>query len=212
MAGQMSQISILLPHKHDPENDKALMIAVASIIANTRCDYELLIDTTTPAEVYTVVNALARAARSEWLFFTNSDIFVAPNWDTVLLQYAQRGVMVKPTLVEPGAIGVHHENIWANFGMTPETFRQSSFEAFCATMPPVPGVEGFYYYALINREEFLARGLFDLTRGAFPTPLDIFFDDAWKKDGNSIIHVQSYMYHLQNYSNPAEQEKAVRHG
>lgn len=207
----MSQISILLPHKHDPENDKALMIAIASIIANTRCDYELLVDTTTPAEVYTVVNQLAQSANSEWLFFTNSDIFVAPHWDEVLLHYARPDLMVKPTLVEPGAIGVHHANIWANFGMTPETFRQSEFEAFCATNPPIPSLEGFYYYALINREEFLKRGAFDLTRGAFPTPLDIFFDDAWKKEGNSILQVPAYVYHLQNYSNPAEQVKAVRH-
>lgn len=207
----MSEISILLPHKHEPENDKALFVAVAQLINNTRCDYELLIDTTTPAEVYTVVNALARAARSEWLFFTNSDIFVAPEWDTVLLAHARRDLMVKPTLVEPGAIGVHEANIWANFGMTPDTFRAAEFEAFCATKPRIPSTQGFYYYALIHREEFLSRGAFDTTRGVFPTPLDIFFDDAWKADGNRIVQVPAYVYHLQNYSNPAEQVKAVRH-
>lgn len=211
MGDEMSTISILLPHKHDPENDKALHIALACIVANTHCDYELLVDSTTPAEVYTVVNQLARSAHSEWLFFTNSDIFVAPNWDTVLLRHARRDVMVKPTLIEPGAIGVHHENIHADFGMTPETFRQTDFEAFCATNPPIPGPEGFYYYALVHREEFLSRGAFDLTRGGFPLPLDIFFDEAWKNDGHQILHVQSYVYHLQNWSNPVEQVKAVRH-
>lgn len=208
----MSQISILLPHKHDPENDKALMIAIASIIANTRCDYELLVDTTTPADPYDVVNALAMSAQSEYLFFTNSDIFVAPNWDTVLLNHAAPDVMVKPCLIEPGAIGVHHANIMANFGMTPESFRQDEFEAFCATNPSVPDTEGFYYYALMHRETFLRRGQFDRTQGAFPTPLDIIFERDWRASGRQVLHVQSYMYHLQNYSNPAEQEKAVRRG
>lgn len=207
----MSEISIIIPHKHTPLNDKALYIAVASIIANTKCDYELLIDTTTPDEVYKVVNRLAFTAHSEWIFCSNSDIFVAPHWDEVLLRHASRGVMVKPTVIEPGAIGVFEQNIQADFGMTPDTFRQHDFEAFCATNPSVPGADGFYYYGLINREEFIERGGFDTSRGGFPTPLDIFFDDAWKADGLEILHVPSYVYHLQNWSNPVEQEKAVRY-
>lgn len=207
----MSEISIIIPHKHTPANDKALYIAVASIIANTKCDYELLIDTTTPADVYKVVNKLAIFAHSEWLFFSNSDVFFAPRWDTVLLQHAKRGVMVKPTVIEPGAIGVFEQNIHANFGMTPETFRQADFEAFCATNPPVPGPDGFYYYGLISRQEFIEHGAFDTERGEFPTPLDIFFDDTWKADGMKILHAPAYIYHLQNWSNPIEQEKAVRY-
>ena len=211
MAGEMSEISIIIPHRHTPPNDKALYIAVASIIANTKCDYELLIDTTTPGDPYEVCNALATGARSEWLFFSNSDVFVAPHWDEVLLRHRSPDVMVKPTVIEPGAIGVHHENIHANFGMTPETFRQKDFEAFCATNPAVPGPDGFYFYGLLHRETFIRRGMFDTARGKFPTPLDIFFDDDWKASGRNILHVQSYVYHLQNWSNPVEQDKAVRY-
>jgi hypothetical protein len=207
----MPKLSVVIPHKKDPENDKALAQALACIAANTRADYELLVDTTTPADPYVVVNNLARRALGEYLFLSNSDIFVSPGWDVPMLAEADPNTLLNVTLVEPGAIGVHHGNIKADFGMTPETFRRWDFEAWCATRPELPENEGFYFYALIHRETFLQRGCFDTTRGSFPTPLDIMFWEDWKADGLKIKRGKGLVYHLQSYSLKSEQEKPVRH-
>lgn len=208
----MTKLSILIPHKHDTENDKALSVALSCIATNTRNDYELLIDTTTPADPYVVLNGLAERARGEYLAFLNSDTFVAPGWDGAMLADAAPDTILNMTLVEPGAIGVHTGNIHHDFGMTPDTFRRGEFEAFAATDPELPDNAGFYFYALIHRETFLARGMFDTERDKFPEPLDIYFWDTWRDDGLPIKRGRGLVYHLQNYSNVEEQTKAVRHG
>lgn len=205
------QLSILIPHKHMPENDRALAVALACLAANTRADFEILVDAETPADPYVVLNSMAARARGEYLFFSNSDIFVAPGWDADLLARAATDKMVTAYLVEPGAIGVFEDNITRDFGMTPDTFRREEFEAWAQEPQAQPGGEGFVYYALIHRERFLSRGGFDTSQGTFPTPLDTLFRDAWKRDGLLIERAYSLMYHLQNYSNETEQSKAVRH-
>jgi hypothetical protein len=207
----MPALSILLPHKHEPENDKALAIALSCIVANTRVDYELIVDTTTPGDPYVILNDMARRAKGEWLFFGNSDLFVAPKWDVELLNLADPDTMTSITLVEPGAIGVHIENIHHSFGMTPETFRRAEFEAWAATDPELPAGNGFYFYALRHRQTFLDRGGFDTSIGAFPIPLDINYHEAWLRDGKQVVRSKALAYHLQNFSNPLEQEKAVTH-
>lgn len=208
----MPKLSIVIPHKHEPENDKALAQALVCIVQNTRSDYELLVDTTTPADPYVVLNSLVARASGEYIFFSNSDIFVAPGWDTPMLAAAAPDTIVNATLVEPGAIGVHQGNIHRDFGMTPETFKRREFEAFCATNPQPPNNAGFYYYAVIHRQAFLDFGSFDTTRGEFPTPLDIFFWTDWEKAGKKIIRGLGLIYHLQRYSLKEEQDKPVRYG
>jgi hypothetical protein len=208
----MPVLSIIIPHKHEPRNDKALQIALSCIVANTRNDYELILDTTTPGDPYVLFNDMAKRATGEWVLFGNSDLFLAPNWDVELLKQADRDTMVSVTLVEPGAIGVHIENIHRNFGMTPETFQREAFEAFATSDPELPAGDGFYFYALRHRQTFLDRGGFDTSLGKFPIPVDIAYHERWLKDGKRIVRGRGMAYHLQNYSNPVEQEKAVRHG
>lgn len=208
----MTDLSILIPHKHEPENDKALSIALSCLAMNTRSAYEILVDSTTPADPYIVLNEMARRARGDYLFFSNSDIFVAPDWDSPLLSKAAPDTMVTATLVEPGAIGVFPGNFQRNFGMTPDTFRRTDFEAW--SMSPdgdFPDGQGFYYYALIHREMFLLQGGFDTSYGVFPAPLDIYFWNTWLAAGFQIVRGHGLVYHLQNYSNKSEQTKAVRH-
>lgn len=205
------KLSILIPHKHTPENDKALAIALSCLALNTRADFELLIDTQTPADPYRVINGLAAKARGEYIFLSNSDIFVSPGWDIDLLEHAATNVIVNATLVEPGAIGVFDGNMHHNFGMTPDTFRRAEFEAWATTPQQIPSSEGFVYYALLHRETFLSRGGFDTSRGVFPEPLDSYYWQSWKDDGLRIVRAYSLIYHLQNYSNEEEQIKAVRH-
>jgi hypothetical protein len=207
------QLSVLIPHKHTPANDQALAIALSCLAANTHADFEIMVDAETPADPYVVLNSMAERARGGYLFFSNSDIFVSPGWDSDLLARAAHDTIVNATLVEPGAIGVFVDNMTRDFGMTPEKFRRAEFEEWAAhlDLTDYPGGTGFVYYALIHRETFLARGGFDTSRGPFPEPLDSYFWKEWKKDGLRIERAYSLVYHLQNYSNEEEQAKAVRH-
>lgn len=208
----MTQISVLIPHKRDPENDKALAIAVSMYAANTTVDMELIVDDTTPADPYVLLNDMARRAKSEWLFFGNSDLFPATGWDTALLALAEPATIVNATLVECGAIGVHEGNIHRNFGMTPDKFDRAAFEAYAASNPEPPANDGFTFYALLHRQAFLDAGGFDLSRGSFPDqPLDLYFWAAWRSAGRPIVRARAYFAHLQNFSNPLEQQKPVRH-
>lgn len=208
------KLSILIPHRHTPENDKALALALDCIVHNTRADYELLVDTTTPADPYVVVNRLAAQARGEYIFLSNSDIFVSPGWDVDLLDKAAPDVIVNATLVEPGAIGVFTGNFTRDFGMTPDSFRRAEFEAWAAAPDGAyPDGNGFVFVGLLHRETFLSRGGFDTTRGHFPDqPLDSYYWQAWEEDGKAIVRSKSLVYHLQHYSNEFEQDKDVRHG
>lgn len=203
----MSRFSILLPHKRDPENDKSLAVALSCIAANTWNDYELIVDSTTPADPYEVVNDMARRAKSEYLFFTNSDIYVAPGWDAPLLELANPDTIVNATLIESGAIPVFHGNIACDLGKTPDTFRRAEFEAQSVAGWPTPPGDGFVFYAMLHRQTFIDRGCFDMSRGRYPVPLDSAFWDVWRADDKPIVRAASYIYHLQNFSNPEQRKK-----
>jgi hypothetical protein len=208
----MADIAILLPHKHTPENDKALAIAIDCIVRNTELDYELLIDTTTPACPYEVINRLAQRTTADYIVPTNSDVFFAPGWVRPMLAAAAPHMIIAGVLVEPGAIPVSDQNHTANFGMTPDTFERDAFERWVAESPVVPRGKGWYFPSMHHRLSFLDRGGFNIQRGNFPEPLDKYYWEEWKASGNYVERAWSFAYHLQNYSNEAEQEKAVRHG
>lgn len=210
---QMPSFSILIPHKRNPENNKALAIALQCIAENTIGDYEIIVDSTTPADPYVVLNTIAQAAQSQYICFLNSDTFVSPGWDVGMMALAARDTIVNLTLVEPGAIGVFDGNFTRNYGMTPDSFDRTAFETFAAAPDGAyPGGNGFVFYGLLPRERFLMRGGFDTSKGGFPADLDRQFWEAWQRDGLPIVRSQSLIYHLQNFSNSDEQTKAVRHG
>lgn len=199
----MPNLSILIPHKHTPHNDAALQICLSCIVANTRADYELLVDTTTPGAPYAIYNALARKAAAEWIVFFNTDTFVAPSWDVELLANAHPYRIVTPILVECGAIPVNERNVERNFGMKPETFDRAGFEAWSrSTDAPQPRGEGWYMPAMFHKGTFLKIGMYDTSHGDFPMPLDGVLHDKWKSLGMEIRQVRSFCYHLQNFSDP----------
>lgn len=208
----MAEIAILIPHKHTRENDKALAIALDCIVRNTDMDYEVLIDATTPACPYEVINRMAHSTTATYIVPTNSDVFFAPGWVRPMFAAAAPHMIITGVLVEPGAIAVSDQNHTANFGMTPETFDREAFEQWVVESPEVPSGNGWYFPSMHHRQTFLDRGGFDLSLGHFPAPLDSHYWEQWQASGNYVERVLSYAYHLQNWSNPEEQQKAVRYG
>lgn len=196
----MPSLSILLPHKHTAHNDAALKVALSCIVDNTLCDYELIVDTTTPGEPYRLYNRMARQAASEWLCFFNSDTFPAPGWDTPMLEAANQFKIITPILVECGAISVNTRNVHQNFGMTPPTFQRQAFEQWAANTNLQPFSEGWYMPALWNKRTFLDMGGFDTTLGEFPAPLDGHLHDKAAGLGLKALQVRSFCYHLQAYA------------
>jgi len=206
----VADISILIAHKHETTNDAALLVALQTIVENTGPDYELLIDTTTPAKVYATYNKLAAQATSPYLVFSNTDVFMAPGWAEALLEKAATMAIVTGVVVECGAIPVAAANVERNFGMTPQTFRRQEFEEWVEKEQPFPGGRGWYFPCLLHRDSFLYVGGFDTSQGDFPEKsLDVFFWREWIAHGLPIHHVRSYSYHLQCYSD-IERTRVIR--
>lgn len=204
--------TIILPHLRSAANDEALRIALDCIVANTALDYELLIESVAePRDIYPVCNRMAQQATADWLVFGNSDVFMAPGWAEPMYEARAENAIVTGVIVECGAIGVSTQNIHRNFGMTPQTYQRAAFEQWVRETPFVPDGEGWYFPSLHPRRAFLETGGFDTTRGSFPKDtLDIFYWQRWRDSGRVVRRVPSFSYHLQNYSNPVEQTKAVR--
>lgn len=213
-------ISIIFPHLRQDANDKALQIALSCIVDNTALDYELMIESVAERrDIYGVLNNMARRAKSEWIVFSNSDVFFAPGWGEPMYEAREVNTIVTGIICECGAIGVADVNWHIDFGMTPQTFRRAEFEEWVeaegqrAYDTKRIHERGWYFPCLLNRDEFLKQGGFDTTRGIFPEePLDIFFWDNWAATGHGFKRVKSFCFHLQFYSSEFEQNKAVRLG
>lgn len=200
----MTKLAILIPHKRAPANDRALSVALDCIIANTGVDYEVLIDSETPACPYQVIHQLAEQTQAEYLVFSNSDIFFAPGWAEPMLAMAQPDRIVTGVLVEPGVIPVSSQNVQRDHGILPHTFRRTEFEYWVTHSPTYPLGDGWYFPAMHHRETFLTTGGFDTSRGVFPEPLDKYYWEAWRASGREIRRVPSYAYHLQAFAERSE--------
>lgn len=199
-------ISIIIPHLREAQNDKALQIAVDCIIANTDVDYELIIESVaTRRDIYPVLNNMAHRARAEWLCFSNSDVFLAPGWASVFYEARDERTILGGVIVECGAIPVNYRNVERHFGVTPETFDRTAFEAYVANGDVWAEGEIWYFPCLLHKRSFNHLGGFDTSKGHFPIdPLDILFWDKWKASGRGIKRVKSYSYHLQNFTSDNE--------
>jgi len=212
-------ISILLPHLREPENDRALQIAVDTLIAHTDLNYELMIESVAERrDIYPVINQMAARAAGDWIVFWNSDVFASPNWIQPLYDARHENAIVSPTMVECGAIGVSERNLYHDFGMTPDTYRRAEFEQWVRdgaewSVNWIEGQRAWYFPSLLSRARFLALGGFDAAFGHFPTdPVDIHFWDGWEAQGGEFIRARAWVYHLQHWSSEEEQEKVVRRG
>lgn len=204
--------TVILPHKRNPGNDAALRICLDMLMANTTNDFVLSMDAADDAPLYPRINRLVEEARTQYCVITSSDIFMAPDWDLPMMAAINYERFVTGVVVEPGAIGVHAQNMLGNFGMTPATFRRADFEAWTRSAPMRDG-DGWVVPLMFPRDLWLSLGGLDLTMREFPysAPDQKLLDD-WKAQGGTIKRVRSYAYHLQRWSDEGEQTHGKRRG
>lgn len=206
-----AQFTVILPHKRNPGNDAALSICMDMLKANTASDdFEILISAAVDRPLFPAIDRLFRQAETEYLVFWNSDMFPEPNWDDAMLMQSGYDTIVNPVLVEPGAIGIHPDNVLMDFGRKPETFRRAEFEEWARTAP-MPGGEGFFAPYMIHRQRYLDLGGFDLSgdlSGFVPRDIDLY--NTHKRNGGKVVRARAFVYHLQRYSEISEQEKENR--
>lgn len=205
--------TIILPHKRNPGNNRALEIALRTLQDNTVNDFYLLMDAAVNSPLYPRVNAMVEQARTDYCVYWASDTFAAPGWDIPMLAAVNEYTFVTGVVVEPGAIGINPENIGKDFGRHPETFRRAEFEAWCESAP-VPSGIGFPAPYMFPRDGFLFYGGLD-DSGLRPdhhgfTGADDALFDRWRETGHQIRRARSYFYHLQRYSELDEQEAEKR--
>lgn len=209
----MTTFTVILPHLRNPGNDRALLLAVDMLLANTTHDFTLLVDAVRGGNLYATVNRMMAEASTEYVAYWSSDMFPAPGWDAPMLALAAPDVIVTNVLVEPGVIGMHPDNVHRDFGRKPESFRRAEFEAWAAHDAPVPSGWGWYAPYLISRQAFLDAGGF---RTDLPgdhqgfTPADQLFFEQWQASGKRIQRARSFTYHLQRFSEVDEQQHSKR--
>lgn len=200
--------SVILPHKRNPGNDRALAVCLNCLFDNTDHDFKLIIDAAYDEPLYPRINRIVEQADTDYCVYMASDTFVAPHWDTPMLEMADAQTFVNGVLVEPGAIAMHHLNLHRDFGRTPERFDRAAFEDWTRAEAPMLSGEGWFCPYMFPREGWLDAG--GLTEHSFAdgqgfTDADMQLFDRWKACGNRIVRVRSFAYHLQRWSEVDEQ-------
>ncbi len=208
-----SAFTLILPHLRNPGNDACLKICLDCLMANTVNDFDLLMCATQGGNLYATVNRMIASISTEYFVYWSTDMFAAPGWDAPMLELAAPDTIVTNILVEPGAIGMHEDNVHKDFGRKPETFDRAGFEVWATNDAPVPSGWGWYCPYMMHTRSFLDAGGFltDLPGDHHGfSPADVVFFEQWKRRGNHIHRAISYTYHLQRYSQVDEQEHEKR--
>lgn len=214
----MPPMTIILPHKNNPGNNAALRICIETLMANTRNEFNLLMSAAYNQPLFPAIDRLIRQSQTDCFVFWNSDMFPAPGWDEPMLELFQYNTIVTNIVTEPGAIGIFTDNVEWDFGRKAETFRRDDFEAWATSgSAPVPSGEGWYAPYMMSKRRYLDIGGIDLDNddikpadGFNNRPLDIDLFNKHKAMGGQVRRAVSYVYHLQRYSDPAEQTKDNR--
>lgn len=204
--GVMPEISILIPHYHDANGDRALAATLPYLVRNTRLDYELMIVAHKERE-FIAWNDMAYRAKADWLVFMVSDVFVAPGWDTALYEARERDTLATLTLIESGYMTEADFALTRDFGRTPETFNMTAFEAFAAEKPVPPNLPCWAFPWLVHKDTFLRMGSFRLDRLESQLTDQYYFND-WCAAGKKTVRVPGYGYHLGAWTKTGAQ----RHG
>jgi hypothetical protein len=207
---QRAPMTIILPHKRNPGNDAALRIALDCLFANTVNDFHLLIDAAENQPLYERIHRLMLQATTECVVYTTSDSFHAPGWDVPMLEAFAANRLVYGVVVEPGMIGVYNGNIHSDFGRKPEQFDRRAFEAWASYKPGLPDGYGFPAPIMYPRSLYLQYDYPLLDQPDF-YPRDDMIIDRMLADGVvQQVRVPSYFFHLQRFSDAAEQQRPER--
>ena len=206
----MNAFTVILPHQRNSGNDRALRVCLDCLLANTRHDFAVLISAAHDQPLWETINRLVGQAETDCCVFTHSDMFFAPGWDVPMLAAWRKYTFVTNIVVEPGAIGVYPQNVWADFGRTPETFRRTDFEAWCE-IAGMPEGEGWQAPYMFSRSAWLNAGGLDTSAEAFPRgDPGIALFEKWKLMGRQVRRARSFVYHLQRWSELDEQNHVKR--
>jgi len=191
----MTSLSVLLPHYNTPSATRALTVCLKVLAENTPIDYEVMLTAHKRREFF-AYNSMAARAAGEWLVFSCTDMFFAPDWWRWIEGELCADTAMLLTVVEPAADGpVAEQSIEAEFGRTPETFDRGGFEAFAAGSPRAKDVWGWGFPLIVNRQRFLDVGGFPLER-VDNNFADIEFLQAWEREGFQQRRIPHYVYHL----------------
>lgn len=207
--------TVILPHKRNKGNDKALQVCLSCLFDNTKSDFKLIIDAAEDQPLYPRINALMEQATTDCCVYLASDVFVSPNWDLPMLELWNENTIVNNVIVEPRAIAMYAENLEADFGRTPEQFasKRAQFEAWVKDAH-FPNGKGWYSGYMLSRSKFLEMGSFSTNEKqdfmGFSGADQLFFEQ-WQASGKQVIRARSFAYHLQRFSDEGEQNHPKRH-
>lgn len=212
----MTHFTIILPHKRNPGNDRAIRIALDCLVQNTVNDFILIMDAAYDQPLYERVNRMMQQATTECVCYWSSDMFAAPGWDVPMLELFAPDTFVTNVLVEPGVIGIHPNNVQKDFGRKPETFDRAAFEAWCVGEASELTLinRGWYAPVMYPRTGFLDFGGLETNLEGDHhgyTSADVALFQRWEAAGNRLPRARfSYTYHLQRWAELDEQQHAKR--
>lgn len=190
----MPDVSILIPHYHDANGDRAFMRTLPYLIQHTTLDYELMVIAHRDRE-FIAWNDMAYRARADWLVFMVTDVFVATGWDCALWDVRDRDVIATLTVIESGVHPLADFSLAKDFGRTPETFNAEGFEEYAAGRPTPPDHPSWAFPWLMHKDAFLRMGSFRLDQLESQLT-DMYFFADWQKINRRVIRVPGYCYHL----------------
>ena len=209
----MTAFTIILPHKRNPGNNAALSICLDMLQANTVSDFVLIMDAATNLPLYPRVNRMVNQAQTEVCVYWASDMFAAPGWDLPMLQLFERDTFINNTVVEPGVMAMYGGNHKEDFGKTPAMFDRARFEHWAANDGHTAGGVGWFAPYMFPRSGFIEMGCLDLTVDAEYEfgGADMTLFDKWLMAGKRVLRApDSFVYHLQRWSDEEEQEAEKR--
>lgn len=206
--------TVILPHRRNKGNDRALQVCLSCLFDNTVSDFKLIIDAAEDQPLYPRINALVEQSTTDCVVYLASDVFVSKAWDVPMLALWDANTIVNNIIVEPRAIAMSAQNLERDFGRTPEQFaaHRGEFEAWVSDAH-FPAGEGWFSGYMFSRSAFLERGGFatDEAPDAMGfSGADALFFDQWKQSGKQVVRARSYAYHLQRWSDIGEQEADKR--